>query len=104
MGEENRGFGPGATLLAFFLGGVVGAGVALLVAPASGRETRRMIKDLSEDAKERTEHYLDEVKTKAATVVEKGKGFIEEKKSVFSKAFEAGKDAYDQEKDKLSES
>ena len=103
MAEEDRGFGAGSTLLAFFLGGIVGAGVALLLAPASGRETRRRIKDLAEDAKEKAGHYVEDVKTKASSYVEKGKGFIEDQKAVFSKAVEAGKEAYDKEKEKLSQ-
>ena len=101
MAEEDRGIGVGATLMAFFLGGLVGAGVALLLAPASGRETRQKIKDFTDDAKVKAEQYIDEVKTKAQSAMEKGKEFVDEKKTVFSKAVEAGKAAYDEEKGKL---
>ena len=45
MSEEERGYSAGSTLLAFFLGGLVGAGVALLIAPKSGPETRKIIKE-----------------------------------------------------------
>lgn len=100
MANDDRGFGVGPALLAFFLGGLVGAGVALLVAPASGKETRKKIKDFTEDAKEKAEYYMDEIKTKATSYVDKGKEYIDEKKSVISKAVEAGKEAFHKEKEK----
>jgi gas vesicle protein len=103
MAEEERNFGAGPTLMAFFIGGLVGAGVALLLAPASGKETRKKIKELTDEAKEKAEEYVDEIKAKASSAVEKGKEFIEEKKTVISKAVEAGKEAFDKEKEKTAE-
>lgn len=101
MGDEERGYGVGSTLMAFFIGGLVGAGVALLIAPVSGKETRKKIKEVAHEAKEKAEYYMDEVKHKASSAVDKGKEFIEEKKSVFSKAVEAGKEAYQKEKEQV---
>jgi gas vesicle protein len=99
MGREDSGCGSvGAVILSFFLGGIIGAGVALLVAPKTGEETRKMIKDLAEETKEKVEDYVDQVKGKATTYVEKGKGFIEKEKNIISKAVEAGKEAYEKEK------
>jgi gas vesicle protein len=102
MGEEERG-GAGATLMAFFLGGLVGAGFALLLAPASGKETRERIKGFTDEAMEKAEQYIDEAKTKANVAVEKGKQFVEEKKTVISKAVEAGIEAFDKEKEKAGQ-
>ena len=102
MAEEERSFGAGPTLMAFFIGGLVGAGVALLLAPASGKETRKKIKELTDEAKEKAEEYVDEIKVKASSAVEKGKEFIEEKKTVISKAVEAGKEAFEKEKEKTA--
>jgi len=53
MGNEESGCSTGCTILAFFIGGLVGAGVALLLAPQSGKETRQKIKELADDAKEK---------------------------------------------------
>jgi gas vesicle protein len=89
-------------LLAFLFGGLVGAGVALLAAPKTGQETRRMIKDLAEDAKEKAESYIGQVREKAESVVEKGKDFLEKEKSIITSAVEAGKEAYEKEKKRLS--
>ena len=47
----------------FFVGGLIGAGVALLIAPKTGEETRRMIKELAEEVKEKAEDYIDQAKS-----------------------------------------
>ena len=92
----------GGMLLAFFIGGLVGAGVALLLAPKPGQEAREKIKELVADAKEKAETCLDEIKEKVVSTVEKGKEIVSEKKSRITTAIEAGKEAYEKEKEKLS--
>jgi gas vesicle protein len=101
MREEN-GFGSGSILMSFLLGGLVGAGLALLFAPKSGSDTRQMIKDFAGDVKDKTQHYVEDVKGKVSSGIDKGKGLYQEKKSMISSAFEAGKDAYTKEKEKMS--
>jgi len=101
MGNEESGCRTGSTILAFFIGGLVGAGVALLLAPQSGKETRQKIKELADDAKEKATQYAEEVKSKVTSAVGKGKELVEEKKSLITTAVEAGKEAYVKEKEKL---
>ena len=44
MADQQRDSGTGGTLLvAFVLGAIAGAAVALLIAPATGRETREFL-------------------------------------------------------------
>ena len=56
-GEGKRGHvkgrraGAGSILLAFILGAVSGAAVALLYAPASGRETREYLGERADEAR-----------------------------------------------------
>ena len=70
--EENEfDTSSGSWLLSFVLGGLIGAAVALLVAPRSGRQTREQIKDLAEDAKERAEEYYDKAKSRISTAMQK---------------------------------
>ncbi len=83
---EEKDYGTGSLVASFLLGGIVGAGIAILLAPQSGRETREKIKE-----------YADSVKVKAAESVQKVKSVLEEKKSVLSAAVEAGKEAYKKE-------
>ena len=102
MRHHDDGYNTSSVLLSFLLGGLVGAGVALLFAPSSGNETRRRIRELADDAIDMADDYVEQVKSKVTSSVEKGKDFYEEKKSVISSAFEAGKEAYEKEKEKLS--
>ena len=101
--REECGYGAGSVLLSFLLGGIVGAGFALLMAPQSGTETRHRIREFTEDIKGKARGYADDMKGKVTTGVDKSKELYEEKKSMLSTAFEAGKEAYEKEKEKLSE-
>jgi gas vesicle protein len=100
--REEGGYSMGGVLLSFLLGGIVGAGFALLLAPQSGRETRQKIRELSEDVREKAMGYAGDVKEKVTGRIDKGKEFYEEKKSMISTAIEAGKEAYGKEKERLS--
>jgi gas vesicle protein len=102
MGNEESSHSAGSLILAFFIGGLVGAGVALLLAPQPGKEARQKIKELAEDAKEKAAGYAEQVKGKVTSTVGKGKEIFEEKKSLLTTAFEAGKEAYEKEKEKPS--
>jgi gas vesicle protein len=104
MKDEEREYGVGPLIFSFFLGGLIGAGVALLLAPKSGRETREKIKELAGEAKGKAEEVIEQVKGKVTSVVEKGKEVLEEKKSIVTTAIEAGKEAYEKEKEKLAKS
>src|SRR5271169_5556679 len=96
MSDEN-GFNSGSVLLSFLLGGMVGAGLALLLAPQSGPETRKKIMDIADDVKEKANDYMSQAKETVTSTVEKGKSFVDEKKSLITAAFEAGKEAYEKE-------
>jgi gas vesicle protein len=99
--SEERANAP-VILLAFLLGGVVGAGLALLFAPLSGRETRERIKDLVEDVKEKADGAVDEIREKVKEALDVGKRALEEKKTMVSAAIEAGKEAMEKEKERLT--
>jgi gas vesicle protein len=112
MKTEECNVNASAIILSFLFGGLVGAGVALLMAPKPGKETREKIKELAEDAKEKAETLVDQVKGKAEVIVDqvkdtvntavgKGRNYIEEQKSILASAVEAGKEAYEKEKEKL---
>jgi gas vesicle protein len=50
---------------AFIIGAALGAGVAILFAPASGEETRKRLKELGENAYESGKEKVGEVIAKA---------------------------------------
>ncbi|MBI4681596.1 MAG: YtxH domain-containing protein [Nitrospirae bacterium] len=102
MSEERGCSVTGHVVLAFVLGGIVGAGIALLTAPRSGRETREKIKEFADETSKKVSEYAGEVKDKFSSAVEHGKEFVTEKKSLISSAIDAGKEAYGKEKEKHS--
>ena len=102
MGNEEGRCSAGSLILGFFIGGLVGAGVALLLAPQPGREARKKIKELAENAKEKAAEYAEQMKGKVTSTVGKGKGILEEKKTLVTAAVQAGKEAYEKEKEKLA--
>ena len=77
--------GGGTVLLAFILGAVSGAAVALLYAPASGRETRGYLGDRAAEAKE-----------KAAEAAAKGRDALNQGRDTLTTAIERGREAYQQ--------
>ena len=92
-----------SAFMAFLLGGVIGAGLALLYAPQSGAETRRRIRDGAEDAQDWARDTFDGAREKLSDGTEKVRHALSEKKENLKAAVEAGKDAYIRERDRLKE-
>jgi gas vesicle protein len=67
--EESKMDNKGALVLGTVIGLVLGASVALLLAPQSGKETRKQIKDKVMEAKDFAEEKMVEIKTKAGRVI-----------------------------------
>ena len=94
----------GAFVAGFFIGGLVGAAVALLFAPQSGEETRTMIHDkgilLRDQASERAgelrsraEHLAQDARERAEELQKRGQVVLEEQRARIDQAVEAGKRA-----------
>ena len=91
MSDDRCCSSSGGILLAFLAGGLVGAGLALLYTPVSGREARERIGGLAEDLRKKGEAWTGDVKQKVES-------FIDEERSVVKAAYEAGRDAMAKEK------
>jgi len=61
---ENKG--SESSILAFILGGLIGASLAILFAPAAGKETRKKLKILLEQLDDDGRELYEEFKDKAA--------------------------------------
>jgi gas vesicle protein len=97
MSEE----GNGATNLGFFLAGLgIGAVLALLFAPRSGKETREYIAGKAEEGRDYVKVKAEDLRRQAEGAVEKGKDLVTKQKELLSAALEAGKQAYQEEKAK----
>jgi gas vesicle protein len=60
--------------IGFLVGAALGAAIGILYAPHSGRETRAMIREKAEHAKERAEAVIEEAKEKAKVIIADAKG------------------------------
>ena len=95
MKNEGSGCKVCSTISSFFLGGFIGAAVALLVAPKAGKETRQQIKGTAESVKAKGEDYYKQVKETVTSVLEHGKDLVAEKKQRIAKAVREGIEAYE---------
>ncbi len=109
MADESRGW---EFFTGFLIGGVVGAAVALLLAPQSGEETRALIRDrsvelrdrgieLSEEARARAEQLAGEARQRAEELEKRGRMAFEEQRARLQNAIEEGKEAAGRKRDEL---
>lgn len=87
--------------MALLVGGVIGAGVALLLAPASGIETRRRIKDGVDDAGDWAKDRYQDARYRVSESSGRVKQFVSDKREDLQAAFDAGRDAYQRGKERL---
>jgi gas vesicle protein len=101
----------GEKTLFFLVGAALGAVTALLLAPRSGAETRKLIAararegadvvaNRSKAMADMAASYIDLGKDAAASYIDRGKEALQHQKDQLTAAFEAGKQVYKEEKDK----
>jgi gas vesicle protein len=88
--ESCSGYGTCSIVCSFFLGGLLGAAVILLVAPHAGKGTRQQIKSTANEFKGKAEDQYAHVKESVTSALEHGKGLVTEKKERIAKAVQEG--------------
>jgi gas vesicle protein len=83
--SRDDGSAAGTVILAFVLGAVTGAAVALLMAPVSGEEARRILGDRAREGRERAEE-----------AARQGREFLNRQRETLGSAVERGREAYNQ--------
>jgi len=81
----------GTFLAGLVLGSLVGAAVAMLMAPASGPETRRQIREKSLELRTQAEQQMEDARRQALDMQERGRVVLEEQKARLNKAIEDAK-------------
>lgn len=76
------------TWMAFIIGGMVGATVMWLIAPMSGEETRRILRENLVDAQIKAGATIEDAKMKAQQVSDIGRRVVEEQKSSIERGAE----------------
>jgi gas vesicle protein len=82
---SNNGSSAGQVLVAFALGAIAGAAVALLYAPAAGEETRRKLAEKAREGRD-----------KASALAREGRDFVQRQRENIATAVEHGREAYEQ--------
>jgi gas vesicle protein len=82
---RDDGGAAGTVIVAFVLGAVTGAAVALLMAPAAGEETRRVLAEKAREGRQR-----------ASDAARQGRDFVNRQKDNISSAIDRGREAYEQ--------
>lgn len=77
MGRQDEGH-AGAMLAGITLGALIGAGVALLLAPQKGEETRTQLSRRARTLRDDASQYLDEASTTARQKLARGKRRVRE--------------------------
>jgi gas vesicle protein len=100
--ESNQSSASASTVLLALLGGaVLGAGIALLYAPQSGRRTRQKLKGLGDDAEdyarellERAEDGVDQAGRQGKDWLQKGQEFVGDKLRQAGEAIDGAKGSH----------
>ncbi len=82
---RDDGGAAGTIIVAFVLGALTGAAVALLLAPTSGEETRRILTEKAKEGRER-----------ATDAARQGREFINRQRENLATAIDRGREAYNQ--------
>jgi gas vesicle protein len=80
---QNQGIGASGVLLAFMVGATVGAAAALLLAPATGEETREYLGKRAREGRDR-----------AADAANKGREIINRQRESLTSAFDRARDQF----------
>ncbi len=81
----------GSGLVPFVWGALLGAATALLLAPKSGAETQRELKDRARRLRERAEEKVEELQGSLQDVLSQGRRQVEEKLEVAKRGFAEGR-------------
>ncbi|MBN2243798.1 MAG: YtxH domain-containing protein [Acidobacteria bacterium] len=97
MSEQS---GAGEKFLFLLFGAVIGAATALLLAPRSGEETRKIIMTKARQGADTVTSQGKAFVEKTSEYMDRGKDVVQHQRDSLNAALEAGKKAYREEKEK----
>lgn len=87
MSRENDTH-AGVVMMAFIMGAIAGAATALLMAPATGTDTRRVLNERAREGRD-----------KAGDAARQGADFVKRQREQLSTAIDRGREAYQRARD-----
>ena len=94
MEDLDQGSDYSVGIAAFIAGALIGAGVALLLAPQSGTDTRNMLRDYAGRAKDELKERAREAKATLDTAMERGKDAYESVREQSKEGYESAKQTF----------
>jgi gas vesicle protein len=86
---NNENVGAGTVMVAFVMGAMMGAALALLFAPASGEETREYLGEKAREGKAKAREALDE-----------GRELYQQQREGLATAIERGREAFQESRER----
>ncbi len=106
--SDDRGSSASGVILAFMLGGLTGAALAILFAPRSGEETRELLGEKIRDGADKGKRVRDRAVARGREILDDAAGYVESQRESLDKrrqrlqtAVEAGRQAFRDEKEKM---
>ena len=87
MSSDNNG--AGSVMVAFVVGALTGAAVALLFAPASGEETREFLGQKAREGKDKAREAMDQ-----------GREYYNQQRDNLASAVDSGREAFQQARER----
>ena len=106
--SDDRGSSASGVILAFMLGGLTGAALAILFAPRSGEETRELLGEKLREGADKGRRVRDRAVARGREIVDDAAGYVESQREGLDRrrerlaaAVEAGRQAFRDEKEKM---
>ena len=100
MANQDAKCSPETVILAFLGGAIGGMFAGILLAPRSGEDTRREIKGYARKTEEEVIEKAKEARAALDEVIERGRHFMDERRSDVEAAVKAGMEAMKERKEK----
>ena len=100
MANQDFKCSPETVILAFLGGAIGGMFAGILLAPRSGEDTRREIKGYARKTEEEVIEKAKEARAALDEVIERGRHFMDERRSDVEAAVKAGMEAMKERKEK----
>lgn len=91
--NDDQSNGTLGSIIAFSTGALLGAGVALILTPQSGAETRKLVRDYAAKAADELTTCRQDAQAAVKTALEPGTEAVEATKEYGKHAYETGKEA-----------
>jgi len=101
MGHE-KDFSAGTMALLFLSGAAIGAGVALLLAPRSGRQAQDQLRGYARRAQDGLHEFVDQASDTISQTVAEGQEFFQAKSSVVADAIGSAGDRLKEERERMA--